>query len=237
MRHYHSLLPQLDIIATQWGVDPDDNLERDIGLLRSEGEISKRQKVLDEQLRNQVQDARMQQVGGQGQNNPVVSGSSASSRLINQAKSSNQPPSEAVDRLTKQNKEEVRKRRDLEQMLSKIEEDYRLFGQQHSVSATSSAAGGVAPRPQVPLLVLPENPLPHPRPPGSERDSVQSTFGPESNASPDVGMQLLQVLRDATSNAGGIETHRGISGRPHDENFLQVTTETMGYFTSRDGAC
>jgi hypothetical protein len=133
VQHYHSLLPQLDLIATQWGVDPVDNLESDIGLLRLEGERSKRQKVLDEQLRNQVRDARMQQVGGQGQNNPVASGSLASSRLINQTKSSNQPPSEAVDRLTKQNKEEVRKRGDTEQMLSKIEEDYRLFCHQQSI--------------------------------------------------------------------------------------------------------
>jgi hypothetical protein len=35
----------------------------------------------------------------------------------------------------------------------------------------------------------------------------------------------------------GNETHRGISGRPHDANRLQVTTETMIYFSSRDGAC
>jgi hypothetical protein len=82
-------------------VDPDDNLESDIGSLRSEGVRSRRQKVLDEQLINQIRDARMQQVGGQA-TNPVASGSSAASRLINQVKSSKQPPSEAVDRLTKQ---------------------------------------------------------------------------------------------------------------------------------------
>jgi hypothetical protein len=144
----------------------------------------------------------MQQVGGQ-ETNPIASGSSSASRLINQGKSSKQPPSEAVDRLTKQNKEEVRKRRETEQMLTKIEEDCRLFRQQHSVSATSSAAGGVKPRPQAPPLVPTENPQLHPRPPGSERESVRSAFGSESNASTDVGMQLLQVLRDATSNAGG----------------------------------
>jgi uncharacterized protein YaaW (UPF0174 family) len=94
----------------------------------------------------------MQQVRGQ-ETNPIASGSSAASRLINQGKSIKQPPSEAVDRLTKQNKKEVRKRRETEQMLSKIEEDYRLFRQHHSVSATSCTAGGVPPRPKATPLV------------------------------------------------------------------------------------
>jgi hypothetical protein len=86
-----------------------------------------------------------------------------------------------------------------EDRLSRIEEDYRNLQRQHKSSA-SILTGSTIPSVQVSLPVPTENPRLPPLPP----DSVSSSYTPqESNASSDVGMQLLQDLRDATSTAGG----------------------------------
>jgi hypothetical protein len=59
VKYYHALMPQLDLIATQWGVDIEDTLSHnDLGLLRLEGERQRRQGNLDEQLHNQIGETR-----------------------------------------------------------------------------------------------------------------------------------------------------------------------------------
>jgi hypothetical protein len=119
----------------------------------------------------------------------------------------NSNPSEELQRMTRQAKDEVVKRRLTEERLSRTEEDYRNLQRQHKSSA-STLTGSTIPPVQVSLSVLTENPrlspLPPERLPPLPPDSVLSSYTPqESNASSDVGMQLLQVLRDATSTAGG----------------------------------
>jgi hypothetical protein len=57
MKHYHALLPQLDLIATQWGIKIDDTLAQDDeGSLRSEAARERRTTILDSQLREQIRD-------------------------------------------------------------------------------------------------------------------------------------------------------------------------------------
>jgi hypothetical protein len=59
IKHYHALIPQLDLIATQWGVNIEDTPSQDdLGSLRSEGKRQKRQNDLDRQLRSQVRETR-----------------------------------------------------------------------------------------------------------------------------------------------------------------------------------
>jgi hypothetical protein len=59
IKHYHALIPQLDLIATQWGVNIEDTVSQDnLGLLRLEGERQRRRSDLDKQLRNQVRETR-----------------------------------------------------------------------------------------------------------------------------------------------------------------------------------
>jgi hypothetical protein len=46
IKHYHALIPQLDLITTQWGVIIEDTRsQNNLGLLRSEGERQKRQVI------------------------------------------------------------------------------------------------------------------------------------------------------------------------------------------------
>jgi hypothetical protein len=63
MKHYHAVLPQLDLIATQWGKNIDDTLaQNDEGSLRSEAARQRQTTVLDNQLREQIRDVRKTQV-------------------------------------------------------------------------------------------------------------------------------------------------------------------------------
>jgi hypothetical protein len=69
MKHYHALLPQLDLIATQWGINIDDTLaEDDEGSLRLEAARQRRTTILDNQLREQIREVRKTQVREQDQN-------------------------------------------------------------------------------------------------------------------------------------------------------------------------
>jgi hypothetical protein len=113
VRHYHALLPQLDLLAAQWGVDDDDDLGLDdFGSLRSEGVRTRRQTSLDEQLRIQVQEARKRQVGNleKSRTPPQGASSSNSTKIFLQGKTSNSNPSEELQRMTRQAKDEVSKR-------------------------------------------------------------------------------------------------------------------------------
>jgi hypothetical protein len=59
VKHYLALIPQLDIIESQWGVKIEDALSHDIlGSPRSKREKQKRQGTLDQQLRNQAKEPR-----------------------------------------------------------------------------------------------------------------------------------------------------------------------------------
>jgi hypothetical protein len=79
VRHYHSLLPQLDLFAAQYGVDDDDDLGLDdLGSLRSEGVPTRRQTTLGEQLRIQVQETRKRQVGPLEKSRTPLQGASSS---------------------------------------------------------------------------------------------------------------------------------------------------------------
>jgi hypothetical protein len=63
VKHYHSLIPQIDLIATQWGVTLEDTLSQDdLGLLRTEGSRQRRQTEMDGQLRQQLGDVRREKV-------------------------------------------------------------------------------------------------------------------------------------------------------------------------------
>jgi hypothetical protein len=140
VRHYHALLPQLDLLAAQWGVDDNDDLGRDdLGSLRSEGVRTRRQTTLDEQLRVQVQEARKRQVGAieKSRTPPQGASSSNSTKVLLQGKTSNSNPSEELQRMTRQAKDEVAKRRLTRERLSRIEEDYRNLQRQHKSSAST----------------------------------------------------------------------------------------------------
>jgi hypothetical protein len=64
VKHYHTLIPQLDLIATQWGVDIEDTLSHNkLGSPRLERERQRRQGNLEEQLRNQARKPRRLMVG------------------------------------------------------------------------------------------------------------------------------------------------------------------------------
>jgi hypothetical protein len=129
-RHYHTLIPQLDFIATQWGVNIEDTLSQDnLGSLRLEGERQKRQGDLDRQLHNQVKETRKRLVR---ENNadpvagPPLEAGPPPGKPQQKGKTSATNSVEILERLTNRNKDEVRKRRDTEGLLNKAEEDLRL---------------------------------------------------------------------------------------------------------------
>jgi hypothetical protein len=100
IKNYHALLPQLDLIATQYGVEKEDTVSQDdVGSLRSETVRQKRTKALDKQLRDQVRDTRRTQVG----DGDLV--------RRDKGKSSGSSNSEELTRMTNQAREGVRKRR------------------------------------------------------------------------------------------------------------------------------
>jgi hypothetical protein len=116
IKSYHALIPQLDLIATQWGVNIADTLSQDnLGLLRSEGERQKRQSDLDKQLCNQVRETRKRLVrddlidpvagppreAGPPPGKPQQKGKTSATNSVDN-----------LERVTNCNKDEVRKRRE-----------------------------------------------------------------------------------------------------------------------------
>jgi hypothetical protein len=64
VKHYQALIPQSDLIATQWGVDIEDTLSHDnLDSPRSERNSQRRQCNLEEQLRNKTREPRSRMVG------------------------------------------------------------------------------------------------------------------------------------------------------------------------------
>jgi hypothetical protein len=59
VKHYYALIPQFDLIETQWGVDIEDTLSHDkLGLPRLKREKRRRQGTLEQQLCNQAKEPR-----------------------------------------------------------------------------------------------------------------------------------------------------------------------------------
>jgi hypothetical protein len=148
-------------------VDEDDDLGLDdLGSLRSEGVRTRRQTSLDKQLRIQVQEARKRQVGTleKPRTPPQGASSSNSTKVFLQGKTSNSNKSEELQRMTRQAKDEVAKRRLTEERLSRIKEDYRNLQRQHKSSSASTLTGTI-PSVQVSLSVPTENPRLSPLPP------------------------------------------------------------------------
>jgi hypothetical protein len=145
MKHYHTLLPQLDLIATQWGINIDDTLaQNDEGSLRSEAARQRRTTTLDNQLHEQIRDVRKTQVRERDRNKEGANEDPEpqTSRLFTNRKSSAAPYSEEIPRLSNQAREEIKKRRTTEALLCKAEEDLRLLREQLKANVTSSESHG-----------------------------------------------------------------------------------------------
>jgi hypothetical protein len=204
MKHYHALLPQLDIIDTQWGISIDDTLAQDDeGSLRSEAARQRRTTTLDNQLREQIRDVRKTQVRERDRNKEGANEDPEpqTSRLFSNRKSSAAPHSEEIQSLSNQAREEIKKRRTTEASLCKAEEDLRLLRQQLKANVTSSESQGLG-APDPPSSTdshLTESLRRRVTP---ARDSVSSNFLASSGPS-DVGSQLLQVLREAAGQGTG----------------------------------
>jgi hypothetical protein len=146
MKHYYALLPQLDLISTQWGINIDDTLSQDDeGSLRSEAARQRRTTVLDNQLREQIREVRKTQVREQDRTKEGENADSEpqSTQLFSNRKSSAAPQSEEGQRLTHQAREEIKKRITTEASLCKSEEDLRLLRRQLKATVTSSESPGL----------------------------------------------------------------------------------------------
>jgi hypothetical protein len=112
MKHYHALLPQLDIKATKWGINIDDTLAQDDeGSLRLEAARQRRTTILDSQLLEQIRDVRKTQVRERDRNREGGNADPElqSSQLFLNRKSSAAPQSEEIQRISNQAKEEIKK--------------------------------------------------------------------------------------------------------------------------------
>jgi hypothetical protein len=200
IKHYHALIPQIDLIATQWGVDIEDTLSLDdLGLLKSEDQRQKRQSDLDRQLRNQDRETR-RQVAREDLTDPVAGlppeAGPPPGKTQQKGKTSAMNLVENLERLTNCNKDEVRKRREAESLLHQAEKDLRLLRRQ--LESQLTLPGRQINHTWEPIPVqsgLTESrqglEIPTSRFPSSEVTTTAS----------DVGIQLLQVLRDATASS------------------------------------
>jgi hypothetical protein len=206
IKHYHALIPQIDLIAPQWGVEIEDALSQDdLGLLRSEDQRQKRQRDLDSQLRNKVRETR-RQVVREDLTDPVAGpfpeAGPPPGKAQKKGKTSAMNLVENLERLTNRNKDELRERREAESLLNKAEEDLRLLRKQLKTQPT-----------------LPGRQINHTREPIPVRDGLtESRQGSEIPASQfsslevtttasDVGIQLLQVLRGATASSSSVRNN------------------------------
>jgi hypothetical protein len=122
------------------------------------------------------------------------------SRLFSIRKSSAAPHSEEIQRLSNQAREEIKKRRTTEASLCKAEEDWRLLREQLKANVTSSEFQGSG-APDPPSSTDSHHTESLKRRITPARDSVSSNFTASSGLS-DVGLQLLQVLREAAGGTG-----------------------------------
>jgi hypothetical protein len=159
IKHYHALLPQLDLIATQWGVDLADTLSLDdLGSLRSEGSKQKGKEKLDQQLRSQVSEARLAQLGPQLEPGPSQGPASAGQQSKGKSSISTETTEEMI-RIKNHVKEEVRKRRQTEELLSKAEEDNRLLQRQLKTQGAPTTLVNPTQYPPEESVIPPPRPL------------------------------------------------------------------------------
>jgi hypothetical protein len=95
-------------------------------------------------LRDQIRDVRKTQVRERDREKEGANEDPEpqTSRLFTNRKSSAAPHSEEIQRLCKQAREEIKKRRTTEASLCKIEEDLRLLREQLKANVTSSESQG-----------------------------------------------------------------------------------------------
>jgi hypothetical protein len=198
LKHYQAFLPQLDLITTQWGVELEEaSSQFNLGSLRSEGARQKQKESLDKQLRKQVQETRRQQVAPKEGLGPASG--PAAKRTLNHAKSTIETQSNELQRMKVKNVEEVTKRRKAEELCSKVEEDLRLLhNQDRKKSSTTSSAAGLS---EASSSAATGEEL---RRPPLVTSVPLSASGTEVTSSSEMGLQLLQCLRDATGSAGSM---------------------------------
>jgi hypothetical protein len=194
VKHYHALIPQLDLIATQWGVDIDDTLSHDnLGLPRLERKSQRKQGNLEEQMRNKAREPRRRMVG-EDTPDPVAGPSEGKPQQKGKTSATNS--AETLEKFRARIKGGLRKRRETKGLLIEAEEDLRLLKWQ----LKSQPA-------------LPERQINHPQElqqvpgglvtsrQGSDvRASLSSTLTKATTTASDVGIQLLQ-LRNATASS------------------------------------
>jgi hypothetical protein len=198
MKHYHAVLTQLDLIATQWGINIDDTLAQDDkGSLRLKAARQRPTTALDIQLPDQIRDVRKTQVRERDREKDGANEDPEpqTSRLFTNHKSSAAPHLEEIQKLSNQAREEVKKRRTTEASLCKAEEDLRLLREQLKAKVTSLESQSSGP-PDPPSSAESQRSESLTRRITPARGSVSSNFTASSGPS-DVGSQLLQVLREA----------------------------------------
>jgi hypothetical protein len=125
--------------------------------------------------------------------------------------------SEELTRVTNQARE-VRKRRLTKAAMSKLEEDLRLARQQIRATGPTAESTAVLQPPSVSDV----QPTSSRRVEQSDKDSTSSQML-DSAASTDVGMQLLQVLRDASVNISSYSGKETKVNEEHPDGHTQRT--------------
>jgi hypothetical protein len=106
VKHYHALIPQLDLIKSQLGVKIEDALSHNkLGLPRSKREKQKRQGTLEQQLRNQAKEPRKRMTSAPNY-------------------------AETLEKLRACNNDGLRKERETKGLVIKPKEDLRLLKRQ-----------------------------------------------------------------------------------------------------------
>jgi hypothetical protein len=195
VKHYHALIPQLDLIATQWGVNIEDTLSHDeLGSRRLKREKQRRQGNLQQQLRKQAREPRRFMIG-ENIADPVAGPSVG--RPQQKSKTSAPNYAETLEKFRAGNKDRLKKGRETKGLLIKAKEDLRLPKRQ----LKSHPA-------------LPERQINHPQelqqvPGGSDpsrqgsdvRASTLSTLKKATTTASDIGIELLQVLKNTTASS------------------------------------
>jgi hypothetical protein len=128
VKHYHALIPQLDLIATRLGVNIEDTLSHNnLGLPRSKRKSQRRQSNQEEKLRNKAREPRRRRVGEDTAN--TVAGPSAG-RPQQKGKTLAANSAENLGKLRARSKGGMRKTRERKGLLTEAEEDLRLLKRQ-----------------------------------------------------------------------------------------------------------
>jgi hypothetical protein len=128
VKHYHALIPQLDLVATQWGVDIEDTLSRNkLGSPRSKREKQRRQGTLEQQMRNQAKEPRRRMIG-EDIADPVAGPFAGIPQQKNKTSALNY--AETLEKFRARYEDGLRKGRETKGLLIKAKEDLRLLKRQ-----------------------------------------------------------------------------------------------------------